>query len=604
MLDNASSSTIGMNYASVKTGTQYYDMIMITLMSTFITSLVGMLTEFNKNFMKLIGKIFEIVMEKIRKYRTTDSNEIIIEYKINDQDPKINNKLLIDAILYNFNEGTRYKLDNREIDNQNYNDYEREKNRELVFMVNDIFNEDDVEINYQLVTKKIQSQPTDNKPKSPGSMQNLDIMQSTNSLIEMPSIEKITLISKKSIDHISKYIERKRMTYIEKFCAKDNKTYIFPPSSYGMTYMEFNKLKFESKKTFDSWFSPHKSKIIKIVNDFNNKKGIYSLSSIPHKVGFLLHGDPGCGKTSFIKALANELNRCVIPIFLDKFTSVSAFKELFQTEYIYVRNKTNNGNGNWVYLPMNKRIIVFEEIDTAGTIVMDRNKLKEIIKTKKDIHMNKKNKKIYEQIMGNYKYYEEKKNNNGEEVPELVCGCITCISGGQCSTLLGQTGPSNNSSRDAIISTKKSKQKNITSKDFFSDSIELDEEILDRSLKHKSGLSLGDILDTLDGLCEATGLVYVITTNHVDFLDPALIRPGRISYSAKLEEMKYQEIKLMLIYYYVTNDCHDDQIDNNDKLKLIEEIAKYLDSKYKPSKLEELCKNYSLGELYQELISL
>lgn len=123
-------------------------------------------------------------------------------------------------------------------------------------------------------------------------------------------------------------------------------------------------------------------------------------------------------------------------------------------------------------------------------------------------------------------------------------------------------------------------------------------------MKHKSGLSLGDILDTLDGLCEASGLVYVITTNHVDFLDPALIRPGRISYSAKLEEMRYQEIKLMLIYYYVTNNCHDDQIDNNDKLKLIEEIAKYLDSKYKPSKLEELCKNYSLGELYQELISL
>lgn len=408
MFDNASSSTIGMNYASIKTGTQYYDMIMITLMSTFITSLIGMLTEFNKNFMKLIGKIFGIVMEKIRKYRTTDSNEIIIEYKINDQDPKINNKLLIDAILYNFNEGNRYKLDNREIDNQNYNDYEREKNRELVFMVNDIFNEDDVEINYQLVTKKVQSQPPDNKPKSPGLMQNFD-MQSTGSLIEMPSIEKITLISKKSIDHISKYIEKKRMSYIEKFCAKDNKTYIFPPSSYGMTYMEFNKLKFESKKTFDSWFSPHKTKIIKIVNDFNNKKGIYSLSSIPHKVGFLLHGDPGCGKTSFIKALANELNRCVIPIFLDKFTSVSAFKELFQTEYIYVRNKTNNGNGNWVYLPMNKRIIVFEEIDTAGTIVMDRNKLKEIIKTKKDIHLNKKNKKIYEQIMGNYKYYEEKK---------------------------------------------------------------------------------------------------------------------------------------------------------------------------------------------------
>ena len=111
-------------------------------------------------------------------------------------------------------------------------------------------------------------------------------------------------------------------------------------------------------------------------------------------------------------------------------------------------------------------------------------------------------------------------------------------------------------------------------------------------------------MDTLDGLCEPSGLVYVITTNHIDFLDPALIRPGRISYSANLCEMKFQEIKLMLIYYYVTNDCHNDKISEEGKFKLIDVIAKHLDSKYKPSKLEELCKNNSLNELFKELKNL
>lgn len=591
-------NTMGMNSASMdfKTGNHYYDMILITLMSTFITSLVATLTEFNKGIMKLLVIIFEKIMEKIKKYNLKNLNEVIIEHKINDQDPKINNKILINSILYDFTKGNKYKIDNREIDTQNYNDYEREKNRELIFIIDDTFNEDDIEINYQLVTKKIQAQNQIMDKKKPNGAIDNSPQVSDGQLIDVPCSEKITLISKKSIDYISKYVERKRIAYIEKFCAKDNKIYIYPPTGYGNVYVEFNKLKFESKKTFDSWFSPHKDKITKIINDFSNKKGIYSLSSIPYKAGFLLYGEPGCGKTSFIKALANELNRCVIPIFLDKFTNVSSFKELFQTEYIFIKDRTNTGAGGWVYLPMNKRIIVFEEIDTAGTIVMDRTKLKELVKRKKE---DGDNKKIVEKIMENYKHYEQIKNETGF-IKSNLCSCTTCLNGGDCQTL-GQTGPTMQKLMLGTMERVETKPKNKKI-DFEND--ELDEEILDRSLKHRSGLSLGDILDTLDGLCEASGLVYVITTNHIDFLDPALIRPGRISYSANLCEMKFQEIKLMLIYYYVTNDCHNDKISEEGKFKLIDVIAKHLDSKYKPSKLEELCKNNSLNELFKELKNL
>ena len=142
-------NTMGMNSASMdfKTGNHYYDMILITLMSTFITSLVATLTEFNKGIMKLLVIIFEKIMEKIKKYNLKNLNEVIIEHKINDQDPKINNKILINSILYDFTKGNKYKIDNREIDTQNYNDYEREKNRELIFIIDDTFNEDDIEIN-------------------------------------------------------------------------------------------------------------------------------------------------------------------------------------------------------------------------------------------------------------------------------------------------------------------------------------------------------------------------------------------------------------------------------------------------------------------------
>jgi cupin fold WbuC family metalloprotein len=46
-----------------------------------------------------------------------------------------------------------------------------------------------------------------------------------------------------------------------------------------------------------------------------------------------------------------------------------------------------------------------------------------------------------------------------------------------------------------------------------------------KSKERKVGLA--SILNTLDGLAAPTNVIYVFTTNHIEKLDPALIRPGR-----------------------------------------------------------------------------
>jgi hypothetical protein len=66
----------------------------------------------------------------------------------------------------------------------------------------------------------------------------------------------------------------------------------------------------------------------------------------------------------------------------------------------------------------------------------------------------------------------------------------------------------------------------------------------------KEAPTLAGMLNTLDGVGTPRGLITFITTNHVDSLDPALIRPGRVDYRLELKAPNDHQIRSMYRYVF------------------------------------------------------
>merc|ERR1712113_1165988 len=66
----------------------------------------------------------------------------------------------------------------------------------------------------------------------------------------------------------------------------------------------------------------------------------------------------------------------------------------------------------------------------------------------------------------------------------------------------------------------------------------------------KDQLNLAGILNVLDGVVDTPGRILIMTTNHPEHLDPALIRPGRIDKKILLGYMNPANTSSMIEHYF------------------------------------------------------
>jgi hypothetical protein len=320
-----------------------------------------------------------------------------------------------------------------------------------------------------------------------------------------------------SIEDLEKFMNNCVTSYKKYTCdlTRDNQ-YYFTFRELEDDLIIFDEFKFLSNRNFNNIYFENKEEIIKQLDFFLDNRKWYDCHGIPHTIGFLFHGLPGCGKTSTIKAIANKTRRHIIEIPLSRIKSYQDLLNIFNTIEI-----------NQKEIPINQRIYVFEDFDCLLDIVKKREQKKEII-------LN---------------------NNNDSENKKL-------------DEILSHLSP------DDVKNYSKYKKNNST----------------------EDGLKLSHILNVFDGLLEMPGRIIIITTNHPEKIDEALLRPGRID--RKIEFKKCTDNILKKI----THDFFKDLINNKDFSKEEDLIFKKNNDKYTPAEYIQLCIKYK--ESYNNLIKL
>lgn len=298
----------------------------------------------------------------------------------------------------------------------------------------------------------------------------------------------ITIYSfKYSLSYLKTYVDNITEKYLSSIKeTRTNKRFIYFLDKTEFNSDEESKLDcwredlFESARTFNNIFFDGKKQLIEKIDFFLKNKNWYYEKGIPYSLGIGLHGPPGTGKTSFIKALANYTNRHIIVI------SLKTIKTKQQLEKFFFENTYNDDNET-NSITWDKKILVFEDIDCIGDIILDRNN--KFISKKSNSRKNK-------------KFDKTNESNSESKAGDMKFGDIL-----QAVCELNETGTSTVP-----------------------------------SLSKEQPITLDDILNLWDGIRETPGRILVISSNHYDKLDPALIRPGRIDITHELSNASHNTI--------------------------------------------------------------
>jgi len=186
---------------------------------------------------------------------------------------------------------------------------------------------------------------------------------------------------------LHKYVEEVTNLYEKnKKLESDKKRYIFKFDGSHENHIKWQVSEFQSSMTLESLFFEEKDAVMDILKRFIKEQVLYNKIGKPWQLGILLEGEPGCGKTSFIKAIANYFNRSIKDLQFNRMKTIDDLEGCI--------NCIEHDNKN---MSIDNVIMIAEDFDCMTDIAKSR-KFEQKEKEEYIKRMDKKRQEMREQI--------------------------------------------------------------------------------------------------------------------------------------------------------------------------------------------------------------
>jgi len=344
----------------------------------------------------------------------------------------------------------------------------------------------------------------------------------------------------------------------------------------------FKRYKLSDEKQFSSLFFDDKVKLLAVLKHFTGKTGKYAVQGYPNKLGLLLHGPPGTGKTSLIKALAQYTGRSIVNVPLARISTNQELMDImFDQQYLVMGDEVP------IKLGFKDVIFVMEDVDDASKVVQRRDGKTNFGGAKIELHADAPLNPDEKSMMGEvleatpWRLLLGSDDPNGavdRALEDEVLGVAPADAGkpkaplsaklvkaaaswpidGGAST--GDRGGDDDDEKDGMdIQVMQAMMMAMMGTGGASSRAGGDAppggagaRMLPSSSNalKKDTLNLAGLLNVLDGVVDTPERIVVMTTIHPEILDPDLTRPGRIDQRLSLGYMRWQNVVEMIKHYF------------------------------------------------------
>jgi hypothetical protein len=326
-----------------------------------------------------------------------------------------------------------------------------------------------------------------------------------------------------------------------------NKQYIF---EYNKTEYDdddrkvakYTETPFKSNKhLMKNIFFPEKAQFMKQLDKFVHNReqhqAEYEESGQTYKLTLVLHGPPGTGKTCIVRGMLNYTGRDAIIVPWSRIKTCGELSSI-------LRNKNFNGKTK----ELKDVIFIFEDFDANYSKAL-KARTKNIVKKTYDSSSDD----FDESSQIDITVLANKLNNSANEVdtPKEILEQIKLLKEYATTTMNVMNKPT------------------------------------------EDELTLEYVLNMFDGIVEQHDAIIVFTTNHLEDIDPAAIRPGRVDYILELKNATVDTIKEMIQTKY--------KLTAEEMSKYTESISKLLSKEISPALVQNKCFKYAKEEIEEML---